>query len=59
MKLTANQKSGLRMLARGHKPRQITIEALFDRGLVTGSIYQPKLTDLGRYVEKHGAPPES
>ena len=55
MRVTHRQKSALRMIARNAAvPRVVTVEALIARGLAAGPTHRPKLTDAGRYFEKHG-----
>jgi len=56
-RLTRNQRSGISMLASGHRPRKVTLDALIDRGLATGPCHNPALTAAGRHFAKHGELP--
>lgn len=57
MELTHNQKSGLRMISKGFRPKKITVEALFNRRLLDGTIHNPRLNDAGKHVVRHGELP--
>jgi hypothetical protein len=57
--LTPVQRRSLTMIERGFKVRRVTIEALFAKGFVTGTIAKPRLNDAGQRFVKHGELPTS
>lgn len=56
MKMSPNQRHGVRMIANGHKPRLVVIRALIERGLVRDE-NDPKLTPDGAYFNRYAELP--
>jgi hypothetical protein len=57
MRISAGQRSGLHMISKGHRPVTVTVQALFDRHLLIGSLRSPRLSARGHHFIRHGVLP--
>lgn len=57
MELSSGQRSGLLMISRGFRPKTVTVEALFAKQLLTGSLKSPRLNGNGQHFVSTGELP--